>query len=267
MLRERLVKSQGTPQANCRWTGFSEEGYGPELGYGFVLHNKAGGAVWVWAFVDDFLLHGQSYEATSAASHVFLDLALDCGMLCHPKKVIPPQQVIKYCRFLLDLRVIPCLCIPIAKHECVLAIVDHLLESPSHREFSRLSLAVAAGILQSLVAATPLQLGHTYSRRFHSLVRPPGLGMGLEPYLTKSSISDKVGHDLRWWQHCLVQDGSRFAHSAELATFDPSWGYVSGTGTRGTLLCLMLRWRCGRESGARLCFISLSAGRSLQCSN
>jgi hypothetical protein len=73
----------------------------------------------------------------------------------------------------------------VAKQECALIIVEHLLEAPVSREFSRLSLAVAAGVLQSLVDATPLRLGHTYLRRFHSVVRPPGLGTGLEPYLTK----------------------------------------------------------------------------------
>jgi hypothetical protein len=106
-------------------------------------------------------------------------------MLCHPTKLTPPNQVVKYCGFLLDSRAIPCLRIPLSKRERALAIVEHLLESLPTREFSRLSLAVAAGVLQSLVDATPIRLGHAYLRKFHSLVRPPGLGSGLEPYLTK----------------------------------------------------------------------------------
>ena len=54
MLREHFVEFQGTPKANCWWTGFTEEGYDPQLGYGFVLHTADGGAVRLWAFVDDF---------------------------------------------------------------------------------------------------------------------------------------------------------------------------------------------------------------------
>ena len=139
----------------------------------------------------------QKAEATSnqekqPPNYIILDLAVDCGMLCHPDKLTPPKQVVKYCGFLLDSRGIPCLRVPVAKRERALAIVDHLWEAPSTREFSRLSLAVAAGVLQSLVEATPLRLGNTYMRRFHSLVRPPGLGFGLAPYLTKTCISDGV---------------------------------------------------------------------------
>jgi hypothetical protein len=70
------------------------------------------------------------------------------------------------------------------KRERTLAIVDHLLNAPIDQVFSRLSLAVAAGVLESLVEATPLRRGNTYLRRFHSIVRLPGLGLGLDPYLT-----------------------------------------------------------------------------------
>jgi hypothetical protein len=118
-------------------------------------------------------------------------------MLCHPKKLIPPQQVVKYYGFLLDSRKIPCLRIPVSKRERALAIVDHLLDAPAHREFSRLSLAVAAGVLESLVEVTPLRLGHTYLCRFHSVVRPPGSGTGLAPYLKVSAILQGVKKDLR----------------------------------------------------------------------
>jgi hypothetical protein len=235
-LKERFEAFQGTPKANCWWTGFTEEGYDPDLGYGFNLIGKDGGAVRIWAFVDDFLIHGPTYEKTSRALSLFLDLALDCGMLCHPKKLTPPQQVVKYCGFLLDSQAIPCLRIPVAKRERALAIVEHLLYSPKSRVYSRLSLAVAAGVLQSLVDATPVRLGHTYLRRFHSLVRPPGLGSGLAPYLTTCSIPDEVKQDLRWWCQFLLHDAGRFARSRFSATLVPTWGDGSGTGTGGTFM-------------------------------
>ena len=234
MLKERFDEFKGDPKINCWWTGFSEAGYDPELGYGYNLIGKDGAVVKLWDFVDDFLIHGPTYEKTSQALSKFLDLAVDCGMLCHPTKLTPPQQVVKYCGFLLDSVKIPCLRVPISKRERALAIVDHLLESSSTREFSRLSLAVAAGVLQSLVEATPLRLGHTYLRRFHSLVRPPGLGSGLEPYLTTCCVSDEVKVDLRWWRVFLRHEGGRFSRSVDSATFAPMWGDGSGTGTGGT---------------------------------
>ena len=144
----------GDPKVNCWWTGFSQEGYDPDLGYDLNLIGKDG-AVKVWAFVDDFLIHRPTHEKTSQGLSLFLDLAVNCGMLYHPKKLTPPQQVVKYCDFLLDSKAIPCLHIPVAKCKQALAIVEHLLESsPAFRVFSRLSLAVAAGVLQSLVDAT-----------------------------------------------------------------------------------------------------------------
>ena len=182
------------------------------------------------------MIHGPTKAKTEAALTLFLDLAVDCGMLCHPMKLTPPQQVVKYCGFLLDSWSIPCLRIPVAKRERALSIVDHLIAAPLAWEFSRLSLAVAAGVLQSLAEATPLRLGSTYLRRFHSIVCPPGLGFGLEPYLTSCTVPAAVRRDLRWWRHFLVQDGSRFARSATSATLVPMWGDGSGRGTGGTFV-------------------------------
>jgi hypothetical protein len=84
------------------------------------------------------------------------------------------------------------------------------------------------------VDATPLRLGHTYLRRFHSLVRPPGLGSGLAPYLTTCGLTDEVKIDLSWWRQFLLHDEGRFARSVASATLVPMWGDGSGTGTGGT---------------------------------
>jgi hypothetical protein len=156
-------------------------------------------------------------------------------MLCHSKKLTPPQQVVKYCGFLLDSQAIPCLRIPVVKHERALAIMEHLLESSKSRKYSRLSLAVAAGVLQLLVDATPIRLGHTYYlRRFHSLVPPPGLGIGLAPYLTTCGLTEEVRTDLCWWRQFLLHDEGRFTWSDSSATLVPMWGDGSGTGTGST---------------------------------
>jgi hypothetical protein len=69
MLKARFGEFQGTPLANCWWTGFSEMGeYDPNEGYGYVLTDESGSpAVKVWVHVDDFLIHGDTYDKTAHA--------------------------------------------------------------------------------------------------------------------------------------------------------------------------------------------------------
>jgi hypothetical protein len=107
-LKTRFDEFKGEGKANCWWTGFTNLEFDPEKGYSFTFESDDGPAVLIWAWVDDFLIHGPTEEKTSRALTLFLDLALDCGLLCHPKKLIPPSQVVKYCSFLLDSRGIPC---------------------------------------------------------------------------------------------------------------------------------------------------------------
>jgi hypothetical protein len=109
-----------------------------------------------------------------------------------------------------------------------------MINAPLHRKWSRLSLAVAAGILESLVEATPRRIGHTYLRRFHSLVHPEGGGTGLEPYLTTTTLTPDIRVDLVWWATFLAVGGGRFACATKSATLVPTWGGGSGTGTGGT---------------------------------
>jgi hypothetical protein len=188
--------------------------------------------MWVW--VDDFLIHGPTHTKTLEALNYFLDTTVDIGMLCHPKKLTPPAQVVKYCGFLFDTTGVPCLRIPVAKRERAYAIIKHMINAPLRRKWSRLSLAVAAGILESLVEATPRRIGHTYLRRFHSLVHPEGGGTGIEPYLTTTSLTPDIRVDLVWWATFLAVGGGRFARVTKPATLVPTWGDGSGTGTGGT---------------------------------
>jgi hypothetical protein len=66
------------------------------------------------------------------------------------------------------------------------------------------------------------------------MIRPPGLGSGLEPYLTKCCLTAEVKEDIQWWQTYLQHKGGRFARSVCSATLIPMWGDGSGTGTGGT---------------------------------
>ena len=75
--------------------------------------------------------------------------------MAHPKKLTLPSQEIKYCGFLFNTVGCPCIKIPLAKRERALAICDHLLNMPPSHQWSRLSLAVAVGVLEPLSEATP----------------------------------------------------------------------------------------------------------------
>ena len=197
-LREKFEIFSGVGEANCFWSSFEEIGYDPRRGYGFVLTNRHGLAVKLWGFVDDFLLHASTLSLCSQALTIFLDFAVDCGLLAHPDKLIRPSQQVKYCGFLFNSVVQPCVKIPRAKRERALAICEHLLYSPKHIEWSRLSLAVAAGVLESISEATPHRMGHTKLRPLHSLVHPVGSGTGIDPYYTKTCLTPDVYSCLEW---------------------------------------------------------------------
>ena len=91
LLEQKYACFQGEGRANCYWTGFQEEGsYDPQLGYGWVSTNASGGTVLVWVYVDDFLIHAPTQEMCQEGLRLFMDTALDCGLLCHPDKLVPP---------------------------------------------------------------------------------------------------------------------------------------------------------------------------------
>ena len=145
MLKELSSDFSGEARNNCWWSSLTYEGYNPTLGYGFSLHQPDGSpAVKIWVHVDDFLIHGPTFESTSRALTFFLDKALNVGMLCHPKKLKPPAQVQRYCGFDFDTRSDPILRIPADKHERCQAMVDYMLSFSVGDRISRLSLSVIA---------------------------------------------------------------------------------------------------------------------------
>jgi len=179
--------------------------------------------------VDDFLIHGPSHAAVTEALKLFLDSAVDHGLLAHPKKLVPPCQEVKYCGFIFNTRRTPCLKIPIPKRERALSICELLLNSPIAKEWSRLSLAVAAGVLESLSDATPRRLGHNKQRwyRYRTL---------LHVYCT--CLNSLVIEEIRWWRTYLKFGQGRYIHPSRASTLVPMWGDGSGTGTGGNFVLL-----------------------------
>ena len=235
-LREHYDLFSGTPMANTWWQGFQrEEGYDPRMGRGYILVRSNGRpCVWIKVHIDDFLIHGPDYQSCCEALDALLTEAFNMGLLFHPKKLVTPQQVVKYCGFVFDTRKSPCLRIPIAKRERAVAMVDYVLSARLDQKFSRLALATVAGVLESLIEATPARAGHTFLRRLHSVVHPPGLGHGADPYYTSAEVGVEARLDLLWWRKVLLGNPRRHARSTKSASLVPMWGDGSGTGTGGT---------------------------------
>jgi hypothetical protein len=208
-LREDTPIFQGEVSASCFWTAFGHpDDYQPGLGYGYVLKSSpTTAAAWAKAFVDDFLIHGQTYQDCARALTAFLDQALKCGLLCHPKKLVAPTQRVKYCGVILDTSGTPTCHIPDTKKERASAMIRHLLSNPS-REWSRLALSVVGGVLESLAECTPRRIGHTYLKSLHYQIHPPGTGTGLDPYLSSTQLSSRTLKELTWWAlHLEVGQG------------------------------------------------------------
>ena len=96
-------------------------------------------------------------------------------------------------------------------------------------------MAVVGGTLQSLVKATPKRYGQTNLQFFHSLIRPPGMGTGLQPYCTTTEINNQTKQELIWWRTFLRSGNGRQVRGRHAATIIPTWGDGSGTGTGGTI--------------------------------
>ena len=236
MLREALGPESSSPKINCWWTGMQDLGYDPEFGHGYILLGPTGEpATRVWVHVDDFLIHSPTQQQTSQALHQFLDLALDVGMLCHPKKLVPPSQQVKYTGFLFDTRGTPTLRVPPSKRERALAMVQHIRSQPDAHRWSVLALAVVAGTLESLADATPSRLGHTYLRSLYNHIHPAGAPLGKDRYYAYTILPRPVREDLEWWDVLLTQDVAYRAYPSRAATLVPTFGDGSGTGTGGTM--------------------------------
>lgn len=237
---------QGRLRMNGFLSAFSQHGvHHPGLGEGYVIETPSGHQVKIWAFVDDFLIHARTQELCRRALTAFLDAALDCGMLCHPKKLIPPSQEVRYCRLLLDTRGIPTLRMPVDKKEKAAAMIDYVQRNPQ-RAWSRLALSVLAGVLESLSECTPQRIGHTHLRSLHSLVHPEGVEGGLEAYLSTTTVDDQILSDLEWWRVHLQEGGGRVVRAQASSALVPTFGDGSGTGTGGTIAipgAPLLMWR------------------------
>ena len=162
---------------------------------------------------------------------------MGCRFLAHPDKLIWPSQQVNYVGFLLNTVRKPTVLNLKPKQEQALAMVEYLLYLPRHSKFSCLSLAVAAGVLESIAEATPHRIRHTHLRPFHTLVNPSDSGIGIAPYYTSTCLTPQVYDCLTWWKKCLLLGQGHIVRPSRSGTLVPMFGDGSGTGTGGTISC------------------------------
>ena len=241
-LVERFPEFKGEPSSNSWEEQFKTGRHDPTLGAGRVLLDDSDGTgvALIWAYVDDFFIHAPTKEKLTRALNHFMNLTVEVGMLCNPVKVIPPSQQVKYCGFEYDTVGSPTLHVPEAKISKSLAIVDYL-ESRGTTEIPRLILAIAIGVLQSLVDATPGRRGQTFLRHLNNKLHESDDMLEAQEtynpklkYYLKVALNDGCWEDLRWWKTALRQRVCRPVRPHRSGTLITTWGDGSGTGTGGT---------------------------------
>mgnify|MGYP005710614483 FL=1 len=117
--------------------------------------------VLIWIHMYDILIHGPSSGKFVTAMDALLDTTVQMGLICQPCKLTPPSQRVKFCGFIYDTTDIPQLIIPDNKISRALAMIDYL-HHRCHRSFARLIVSMVVGFLQSLVPATPGNIGASF---------------------------------------------------------------------------------------------------------
>jgi len=239
-VREREAVFQGVLQDNG-WRSFLEKKpFEAHKGVGLVLMGADGlPAAIMWIHVDDIAIHAPTKSKCFKAVNSFMDAALRVGLICQPCKTRPPAQIQKYCGFIYDTTGVPCLCIPQDKIDRSIASIRFLRSGAATVRLSRLTLSVVVGLLQSLVVATPYNVGQTYLRRLYDRLHDtdgvPDDATGAGFYYTVVNLSVDEWLDLEWWETALQLSPRQYARSRHQSIVGVTWGDGSGTGTGGTL--------------------------------
>ena len=234
---------QGSPIDNSPMAYFTKRVYHPEYGEGRVLVDSTGTpVVLIWMHVDDILIHGPTLERLIEALDLLLDTTVKLGLICQPCKTVAPTQTIKFCGFIYNTKDIPQLAIPDNKVSRAIAMIDYLTHG-CKRTLSRLIVSMVVGFLQSLVPATPGNIGASFLQSvyedLHQLQANDNPGTK-DFYYCTMELSLESQHCLEWWRKALTLGLSKQSQPKDVATIGVSWGDGSGTGTGGTINFLSL---------------------------
>jgi len=164
---------QGRAYDNSLQTYFVRTVHHPQLGEGQLLIGSDGlPVVLIWLHVDDKLIHSPTHRKLIITLEVILLKALTLGLIYNNKKTVSPTQTIKFCGFLYNHISTPYLTIPEYKTSRALSLILYL-QQLGKRCCSRILLSMIVGCLQSLVPATPDNIGASFLRLLYlDLHRP-----------------------------------------------------------------------------------------------
>ena len=228
----------GTPVDASIQQYFSNNGIShPTFGEGRVLLGPDGEpAVLLWLHVDDILIHASSLHKLEAAMAHIYNTILRLGLICKTDKTNPPSHVVIFCGFEYNTTMVPTLHIPHNKVTRAVAIIDYLLSGikPSH---SRLIVSMIVGFLQSLVPATPGNIGAAFLRPvyldLHNL--PPNIQPNTKAsYFHAMTLGVRSIMCLQWWREALCCGLNKQVQPQDVSTMGVTWGDGSGTGAGGT---------------------------------
>ena len=166
-----------------------------------------------------------------------METSVRLGFICQPLKTQPPRQWQKCCGLICDTRSSPRMCIPTSKCCRAKALVKHLLGDRT-RKHSRLALATVASVLQSVVPATPGQIGSSYLIHTCQCVHE---GMDPNAIETRAACCSPVvmtaacWSELEWWQQSLKTATYHQEQVTDYSLTGIMVGDGSGTGTGGSL--------------------------------
>ena len=241
---EKFPIFQGEPVDNSVMAYFGKKVYHPEYGEGRILVGADGKPILlVWIHVDDIFLHGPTLAKLSEGLKLLLDTTVELGLICQSSKTVSPTQRVKFCGFIYDTKDIPQLIIPDNKVSRAIAMIDYLDYGCSHL-FARLVISMVVGFLQSLVPATPGNIGASFLRPIYEDLHEfqendsPGTK---KFYFCTMELRQRSRDCLWWWRQALTLGLSRQTQPRDVATIGVSWGDGSGTGTGGTINFLTIQ--------------------------
>jgi hypothetical protein len=226
-----------TPIHNDYSTGFADHGYHPHLGIGqVIIGSDILPACIIWIYVDDLLIHGPTYEKCLMGLTQILELSMWLGFICQSAKTVPPCQCVKYCGFLYDTVDILSMCIPSEKLTRALSQLAYVTWSDT-KPLSCIGLAIIVGNLQSLVPATPNNIGASFLCHAYNNLHATQDRLYTYPlafYYEEITLSVLCLLDLSWWFKALQSSLEATVQTRNTAHLGVTWGNGCSSGTGGT---------------------------------
>ena len=235
-IKELDIQFSGKPINNTWQCAMDGKRVRPQLGYGRNICNKDDQPLAkLWSMVDDFFIHAATKRQCWQAFKAFLDHMVRVGFICQARKTHPPSQVQKFCGLLFDTTSIPTLRIPPEKISRCLATMTYIKQLDLEGKLSRLSLSILSGLLQSLVEATPSNLGQTHLRSLYDNIHHTSPLMGRNLYYSLVKLEDLSLVAIEWWEHFLKNEVWNTSRAGKMTHLSVNWGDGSGTGAGGTI--------------------------------